>query len=397
MHLEELELEEFRLYRRAALSFDRSGVALVGGNASGKSTIVEAIALLSTMRSPRTSSDRELINWESGRELGFPPYARARGIATDDQQRRDVAIGLQLEAGADGPLRKSIKVDGQPRRAIDGVGVIRSVLFAPEDVALVSGSPSLRRRYLDLMLSQVEPGYVRALARYLRILEQRNSLLRRLSREGGALPNESDAQLAFWDAELIVYGATIVAARSSALVALGRLATARFEPFGDGRGLGLTYAPSCCGEVLANIDDDSPEAVRSRIGASLQDALARSRRDELRRGVTLHGPHRDDLQLTLDGNDVGIFGSRGQQRLVVVAMKLAEADLIDERTSDRPIVLLDDVLSELDVANRTRLLEALSAAGDQLVVTAADPHLVSGSLLADLPRVTVAAGVLIPV
>ncbi|MEA2511765.1 MAG: replication and repair protein RecF, partial [Thermomicrobiales bacterium] len=236
MQLRRLLLEEFRLYHHLELELGPAGLALHGANASGKSTLLEAIAMLATTRSARSGGEREVINWRSGEELGFPPFARVRGHVERLDDEVDVEIALQLDAGGSGQLQKAIRLNGRNVRAMDAVGSLKTVLFAPEDVALVSGSPSGRRRYLDLMISQVDGRYLRALSRYNRILEQRNSLLKSLGREGvSANSPTAAAQLAFWDEELVAFGSRLVARRMLSIRSLAAHAAERFATFGDER------------------------------------------------------------------------------------------------------------------------------------------------------------------
>ncbi len=390
MHLHRLELEEFRLYRHLSLELPASGVRAIGHNASGKSTLVEAIALLATMRSPRSSSDRELINWQSGIDYGVSPYARTVGNLHCLAGETQVEIGLQTDGVGEGPLKKSVKVNGRSVRALDAVGELKVVLFAPEDVALVSGSPSGRRRYLDLFISQIDNRYVRSLSRYNRIVEQRNSLLKSLAKEGRQVSAGSiSTQLAFWNDELIVYGSYIVARRLMICSGLTGLVRSRFNEFSEGGELSLGYRASIGIDVAGDLAIDS---VVSLVHREFESRLDEIRGDELRRGVSLIGPHRDDFELLLNGVAVGTYGSRGQQRLAVVALKLAEADLMAKEAGEHPIILLDDVLSELDGSHRDRLLSAVSAAGAQLILTSTDRHLLEHPLLELLPVVQITPG-----
>ena len=390
MHLHRLELEEFRLYRHLSLELPASGVRAIGHNASGKSTLVEAIALLATMRSPRSSSDRELINWQSGIDYGVSPYARTVGNLHCLAGETQVEIGLQTDGVGEGPLKKSVKVNGRSVRALDAVGELKVVLFAPEDVALVSGSPSGRRRYLDLFISQIDNRYVRSLSRYNRIVEQRNSLLKSLAKEGRQVSAGSiSTQLAFWNDELIVYGSYIVARRLMICSGLTGLVRSRFNEFSEGGELSLGYRASIGIDVAGDLAIDS---VVSLVHREFESRLDEIRGDELRRGVSLIGPHRDDFELLLNGVAVGTYGSRGQQRLAVVALKLAEADLMAKEAGEHPIILLDYVLSELDGSHRDRLLSAVSAAGAQLILTSTDRHLLEHPLLELLPVVQITPG-----
>lgn len=396
MHLRRLFLEEFRLYHHLELDLDPAGLALHGANASGKSTLLEAIAMLATTRSARSSGEREVVNWESGQAFGFPPFARVRGQVERLDDEVDLEIALQLDASGNGPLQKAIRLNGRNVRAMDAVGALKTVLFAPEDVALVSGPPSGRRRYLDLMISQIDGRYLRALARYNRILEQRNSLLKSLGREGGSANSTTvNAQLAFWDEELVAFGSRLVARRLLAIRRLANFAAVRFAEFGDEHTLSLEFRPSVDDpSCRAAAEAGETEATQAVVARTFGEQLQGLRRDELRRGVSLVGPHRDDFAVAIEGIDVATFGSRGQQRLAVVALKLAETDLMMEESGERPVILLDDVLSELDPRRRDGLTRAVTELDAQVIVTATDVETIERTPLAALPRAEVSDGVI---
>lgn len=391
MFVQRLELEEFRLYQHLALEMDAKGLCVIGKNATGKSTFVEAIALLATMRSPRTGSDRELIRWGSGQELGVGPYARSLAHVVRADDTIDVEVGLQVDGSGEGPLRKSVKVQGRPVRALDAVGQLKIVLFAPEDVALISGAPSHRRRYLDLFISQIDNRYVRSLARYNRVLEQRNSLLKALGKQSS--PSGVANELAFWNDELVTYGSYLVARRMSICFQLAGMVAERFLVFSDAGELTLSYKAGVGTEIpRTTIERADIETIRDLVHRSFESRLNELRHDELRRGVSLAGPHRDDFSVLLNGMEVGTYGSRGQQRLAVVAIKLAEAGLMHAEAGDTPVVMLDDVLSELDAVHRERLLGAVATSGAQLILTATDGHLFDVACLAGIRRCEVRPG-----
>ncbi len=393
MHLRFLELEEFRLFRHLRLDLPPSGIALFGSNASGKSSLVEAIAFLATTRSIRGAPDRELINWSSGSELGFPPFARAAGQVAWSQGQAEIEIALQADPTGATPLQKSIRLNGRPVRAMDVVGTLKVVLFSPEDVALVTGPPATRRRYLDVMVSQIDGRYLRALARYNRILEQRNSLLKSLSRAGmNPFSPAVATQLAFWDDELVSFGSTLIARRLVAIRELSAFARERFAQFAGDLALEVTYQPSVAEEVTAGTSNKTLDHLVPAIAQRFSEQLADHRADEIRRGMSLLGPHRDDVRLTLNGRELAAFGSRGQQRLAVVALKLAETDLMASQSGERPVVLLDDVLSELDVQRRHELLVSVSKLETQVVLTATDHDLLPLEAIGFLPRYEIDAG-----
>ena len=401
MRLSRIELEEFRCYRRTALTVPNAGLRIFGRNASGKTSLLEAVYLLATMRSPRASLEREMIHWESGAEYALPPYARVRAEIAQDGAEHEIEVVLAIDETRQqgNAVRKRVKLDGRPRRALDVVGTLKVVLFAPEDLSLVLGAPSIRRRYLDISISQIDHTYLQALSHYGRVLEQRNSLLKDLARRGRTGDATVDEQLAFWDGEVVTRGSYLIAARLRYLNQVERQATLEFDTLSRTDAvLGLRYA----GTVSL-----PPTTVERVVGGSMADAqalvsrafeidLRRGREDELRRGVTLVGPHRDDVRFLLGGRELGSYGSRGQQRLAVVATKLAELGEVMAVSGERPVLLLDDVLSELDPEHQDRLLTALGVARCQLLITATDRTLVDRTPLEGLPLMEARLGELLP-
>lgn len=397
MYLRQLELEEFRSYRRLSVAFDPRGLRLSGPNASGKSSLLEAIAMLATTRSPRSAAERELPNWDSGTDLGFPPFARLHAVVEVEPRAVEIEIGLQTDPSRPGLLRKRIKLNGRAVRAMDAVGVLKAVLFSPEDVALVSGSPAGRRRYLDLTISQLDGAYLRALSRYGRILAQRNGLLKALARDRVPARSASAAgQLAFWDGELVAVGAAIVARRHAVVRRLGEIAAERFRRLSAGASLEIAYRPAIPLDALSGAGADaSATAAQAVVAREFEARLEEARVEEVRRGVSLVGPHRDDLSFSVSHVDLAAFGSRGQQRLAVVALKLAETTVMSEAAGEPPVLLLDDVLSELDASHRSLVTATAASIGAQVIVTATDEQLLNFPELSALPRAHVERGVLV--
>jgi DNA replication and repair protein RecF len=393
MHLSRLELEEFRAYRRLELELDPRGLRLHGPNASGKSTLLEGASMLATTRSPRTSSDRETIAWRSGEEYGVPPYARLRGSVSRRDGGAIVELALEVDPARDGAVRKQIRLGGRQVRAADAVGTLKAVLFSAEDVDLVAGPPAGRRRYLDLAISQLDGRYIRALTRYNKILAERNSLLKAFARDR-VQPDAPAvaAQLAFWDEELVAFGAQVVAYRTVVLRRLNALARTRFAWLADGSSLDLCYRSSLDLTEGVLTGDGALESVQAQIVREYESALIARRRDEIRRGATILGPHRDDLSFVAERIDLATFGSRGQQRLAVVALKLAETDLMAEDAGEPPVLLLDDVLSELDAERRQMLIEAIARPDRQVIITATDVALLQQDALRELPLALVEDG-----
>lgn len=327
----------------------------IGANGQGKTNLLEAVAMLALSSSPRARRESELVG-----PLG--PGSRIEAEVEAGEIRREISITLNVEGER---THRTIEVDGARRRSVDLPGHFRVALFWPDDLGLVKAGPDLRRRFLNQMLVQVEPGYARALAGLRRVLEQRNSLLKRIAAgEGG------DDMLDAWDAELVEVGAQIVDARANAVREL--------EP----------VAARCHGRIAAG---ERLEIRYSGPPENLAEAVHNSRSEDLRRGSTSVGPHRDDLVVLLGGEEARSFASQGQQRTAVVSLKLAEAALIEGRTGERPVLLLDDVLSELDSERRAALLGEV-AAGGQVIITSVEAGPFPPALIAQAMVWTVTEG-----
>ena len=393
MHLTKLSVEEFRSYQELVLNLPPEGLRIAGRNASGKTSLLEAMVMLATTRSPRTTTERDAVRWESGQSLGVNPYARLTADVFTGNRDHSLEISLELPEGTTRIARKRFRVDGRSVRAHDMVGVLRTVLFSPEDVNLVTGAPAERRRQLDILISQIDRSYMRALTRYAKIVSQRNGLLKAFARDRVDPGSRSSAeQLSFWDEELVEAGSQIVAARTIALSALSVLVAKRSQLLISNHDLGIEYRPRL---PLPNWDEDEQidqQGLVQRIQAIFLEELRQVRDEEFRRGTTVTGPQRDDFIMTLDDRPLSAFGSRGQQRLGVVALKLSESDLIADRTGERPVVLLDDVLSELDEIHRVLLLDALATEDCQLLVTSADRLPLEHPALEHLPMVEIVDG-----
>jgi DNA replication and repair protein RecF len=397
MRLRALELDEFRSFRRLVLPIDPAGFRGIGPNASGKSTILEAIAMLATTRSPRTAAEREIAHWDSGVDLAVPPYARLRGEFERSDGIHQLEIGITLHERGQSSLKKIIRFDDRPVRAVDAVGQFTTVHFSPEDVNLVSGAPSARRRYLDVAVSQSSRPYLRALSRYGRVLVQRNSLLRSISRDRFTQDAGRPArELPFWDAELTAAAADVLAYRLGAIEALSGRARHYFELLTRDASLTITYASPRMDlpEDIFPIEDwrAPPQSLRQTLSATFSRSLGTYAVEELRRGITVIGPHRDDIVIWVNGVDLARYGSRGQQRLAVVAIKLAELDLLGDAVGEPPVLLLDDVLSELDVGHRAMIVATIAARNAQVCVTATDESDLASPQLSHLPVLRTSGG-----
>lgn len=356
MRLNRLVLENFRSYEAAELVPDSGLTVVAGPNGAGKTNLLEAIFMAVTGRSHRAVSDHELVRHGS-------QFARARLDLGDPQGRQGSRLEFVLP-GLDAPpgVRKRLTLNGIARRSSSVNETVRAVLFRPEEMMLLVGSPSERRRFCDSIVAQRDRSSARDLNELGRVLVQRNALLR-LIRADEADPDD----LGFWDEQLALVGARVMLAR---LLVIGELAS-RIAPLhgavaageGEAASLRLIYVDSLKEHAAPGAGlDDLTEAFRRRI--------AEVRQKELWNGVSLVGPQRDDLRVELAGRDVAAHASRGQQRTIILALKLAETDLLAEGDAPTPIVLLDDVFSELDATRSERLLDLLLERGQVLVTTA---------------------------
>jgi DNA replication and repair protein RecF len=363
MLVRRLTLDNFRNYRRLELDLPAGLLLFLGENAQGKTNLLEAVHLLSTIRSPRTTSDSDLINWDVD---GVPV---ARIVAEAERLAGPVRVEMAIrgaEAITPGGTRagKRLRVNGAPRRAAQVVGQISSVFFTPQDLDLIGGPPALRRRYFDITLSQIDSRYLTALQEYARVMLQRNALLRRL-REGLARTDE----LSFWESRMAESGAHIVRARAEASRSLAALAAeSHVSLSGQREELRLVYEPRWRHDWNA---DDLLGKDEGELAAAFLETLVRSRPQEIGAGASLWGPHRDDLLLLLDGHPAAAFASRAQRRTAALALRLAEARFLLASTGDRPVLLLDDVLSEMDERRRRGVLDAI-AGFDQVWITSAE-------------------------
>ena len=336
MLVERLKLNYFRNYETLDLH-PRPGLnVIVGENAQGKTNVVEAVFFCAFGRSHRTARDGELINHGmAGGYVGLD-------LNTQAGQRR---IEMKLRAGE----RKQVFIDRlQAQRSGELMGVINVVMFSPEDLELVKGAPAERRRFLDMELSQLRPAYYYRIQQYNAALKQRNALLK--GEPGRERPaQEVREQLYIWDEQLAAAGADVMRMRAEFVAGLSAIARELHRSISGGRELlSVSYAPSV-----------DPAPYGGDIRAALQEALYASALEDIRRGFTTAGPHRDDLSVALGDSPVRVFGSQGQQRTAALSLKLSELALLKEAKGEAPILLLDDVLSELDEPRQRALLEAM--------------------------------------
>lgn len=376
MQIDHLSLTNFRNYARLELSLP-SGcpVLLYGDNAQGKTSVLEAIYYLATSTSPYTTSDRQLIHW---RTEGDPiPYARLSaelgGNKSGAYDKLDITLMLDMSSGSP-RFKKSVKHNSVEKRVMDVIGLLNVVLFLPQDLSLVEGSPADRRRFMNTTLQQVDRNYFLALHEYERVLPQRNALLKRINeKRAGAV------ELEYWDEQLAQNGAVIIAGRQRFLRELEVKARDYHHALTGGlEALSLKYLPS----IMPRADGDGGQLAFDVLGLDLNRQLAAvdiapqfiqqllTRRGEaIRRGVTLAGPHRDELRLLINDRDSGLYGSRGQARTAVMALKFAELEWMRDQLGAYPLFLLDEVVAELDGKRRQFLLNRLDGGAQTLLTT----------------------------
>lgn len=352
MLIERLVVENWRNYHRCDLALHPGLNILVGRNAQGKTNLLESIQFLSTGRSHRTSNQADLIRWDTA---GFFLHATV--------QKRHVSATIDFRLSRSG--ERVLKVNGIPESKMSSLlGIMNSVIFDPDDLQLLKGAPTLRRHFLDVEISQVSQRYLFALQQYSRVLRQRNLALKSLEKHG------EKESVDIWDEQLIGYGARIMATRQQALSSLERHARKNLLDISQGgEQLRLQYLPFGRSLTISYQEDT--------IRQQFWDMLKREKSQEYLRRQSLLGPHRDDFTCLVNEVDVRSFGSQGQQRSSVLALKLAELEYMRDMTGDYPILLLDDVLSELDETRRHALLSRVDR-GVQTFITGTEASLFTG-------------------
>jgi DNA replication and repair protein RecF len=351
MRIEYLELSRYRNYRHQVIEPGAGLNIFVGENAQGKSNLLESIYVLATTKSTRAGRDSELILFGESSAAVKSKVSRIKDI--------DLVIELDISLAE----KKSAKLNGSRHtRMADVIGQVNAVMFDSGDLEIIRGEPSVRRRFLDLEISQTSPRYVHALAAYRKTLEQRNCLLKDI-RDRRLRPGAFESMPA-WDMQLANYGSQLIDRRRAFLNRLNVLAAETHTILSDGRDdLDINYLPSFGIDHLPDSVSIREEFLRQLAVVSV---------DEKARGITLTGPQRDDITFNVSQRTSKSFGSQGQQRTVALSIKLAERQLIEEMVGEPPILLLDDVLSDLDDLRRRHLFETVAKTDSQTFVTCTD-------------------------
>jgi DNA replication and repair protein RecF len=369
MYLSHLSLSNFRNYEQLTLSLSPGLFIYYGENAQGKTNLLEAVGMLATVNSFHASSDREVVNWHAPDHI-----ARLEGTVKrrEDDVHVEIAIfdptppAIPTNGTTPAPTvelptstqRKRLKINSIPRRTIDVIGQMKVVLFAPLDLHLVDGSPEERRRFLDRALCQIKPRYCQAIVKYRKIVTQRSALLKRI-REN----LEDPRMLDFIDEQMTQLASQIIYERQHMIEIINQQVDPLQTAISGGREhLRVIYRPSFKVDAAWNILEAQEH---------YQQQLRDSRKKEIHQGVCLLGPHRDDLEFVVNGINVLTYGSRGQQRTAALSTKLAELNYMRLSTGDEPVLLLDDVFSELDHWRREYLLQQVMQ-HEQVLLTTTD-------------------------
>ncbi|WP_078593322.1 DNA replication/repair protein RecF [Evansella clarkii] len=345
MHIEQITLKDYRNYDSLELSFENKVNVIIGENAQGKTNLMEAIYVLAMAKSHRTPRDKELIRWDQ-------PFARVEGHL----HNRNGPLQMEVVFSGKG---KKVKLNHlEKKRLSDYIGTCNIVMFAPEDLNLVKGSPQVRRRFLDMEMGQIHSLYLYHLSQYHKVLKQRNQWLKDV--QSRKIPMNI-TMLEVMTEQLINSAAHVIERRFEFIDKLQSWAEPIHKEISRGtEALEVKYLPS-----MKVSDEMDLSTLITVIGEEFQ----RLQERELQRGTTLAGPHRDDLQFLVNTRDIQTFGSQGQQRTTALSLKLAEIELIHEKTGEYPILLLDDVLSELDDHRQSHLLNTIQGKVQTFVTT----------------------------
>jgi DNA replication and repair protein RecF len=383
VYIKHLSLTNFRNFARLDIDIPRRVVVLVGSNAQGKTSLLEAVYFMAAFTSFQTHADRQLVNFIAAREA-HKQVVVGRLVAEYQRGSSDHRLEARLilePTGVNGSrLRKEVLLDGVKRPLSEGIGQFNAVVFVPQMSQILEGGPEERRRYLNLTLAQTIPSYVRVLGEYSQALSQRNALLKALNERGG-----NSEQLGVWDEALARLGAQIILWRIQAVQEIERLAARVHHELTRGKEvLRLGYEPAFDPlpqpngqlNLKMNTAVDRSGLKLEDIRAGFVERLVQLRREEIARGMTTIGPHRDELRFLANSIDLGNYGSRGQIRTALLALKMAEVDWMRERTGEWPVILLDEVMAELDLERRADLLGYLGGQ-EQVLFTTTDLNLFS--------------------
>ncbi len=401
MQITHLSLTNFRNYGRLELTLPAGPTLLHGDNAQGKTNLLEAIYYLATARSSHADHDHQLINWEAlDPEEPIVVGRLTAQIETKEGQRQIEIRLIREQQRGNTSFRREALVNRRKVRLMDLLGNLRVVLFLPQDIQIITGSPAKRRRYLDITLCQTDPVYCRTLSSYNKVLEQRNALLRQIAEQG-----RGQDVLPIYTEKLVHLGSQIFTKRAAFVARLAQAAQQiHYESLTEGREvIRLSYLPRLTnnstsrnnGEAVQEASDladwINEQGSIEQVEAKFQQIMDEIKNSELSGGTTRIGPHRDDWRFWVNGRALSSYGSRGQQRSALLALKMAEINWMADTSGETPILLLDEVVAELDEHRRGLLLETVQKA-TQSVLTATDPGMFTGTFLENASTMTVSNG-----
>ncbi|MBE2201526.1 MAG: DNA replication/repair protein RecF [Anaerolinea sp.] len=400
MHIRHLSLTNFRNYGRLEIDLSPGATLLHGNNAQGKTNLMEAVYYLATTRSPHAEQDQQLINWDAG-EADEPVVVGrivAQIVTPQEERLLEMRLIRENKRGTNS-FRREALINHRKVRLMDLLGNLRVVLFLPEDIQLVTGPPSQRRRYLDITLCQTDPIYCRTLSHYNKVLEQRNALLRQLAEGAG-----SRDLLSIYNEKVVDLGSGIFVKRAGFCESMAREAQRiHYEELTNGaESIRLHYLPQLQENrwprsASANEPTDLGQWLHAQktnmpaVRDKFRIALEQVQDSDVARGSSSIGPHRDDWRIWINGRDLSHYGSRGQQRSAILSLKMAEINWMTQQTGDTPILLLDEVVAELDEKRRALLLRYVQNA-TQALLTATDPGMFTDDFLQQSSRMVVQNG-----
>jgi DNA replication and repair protein RecF len=395
MFLTHLSLTNFRSFARLDMDIPRRVVLLTGSNAQGKTSVLEAVYFLAAFTSFQTHADRQLVNFHEARKELAVGRLVAEYMRGTVNHRLEVRLVLEGVGATGQRLRKEILLDGIKRALSEVIGHFNAVIFVPQMTQIIEGGPEERRRYLNLALAQTVPGYAHHLSEYGKALTQRNALLKLLAEQGGDY-----SQLDFWDDTLARAGAMIIFRRIEAVHEIEKLGVRIHNDLTHGSEvLRIHYQPAY--EPLPVLDGQMAMPLKTkvhRMGITEEEirqgfvaALKKNRSEDTRRGVTVLGPHRDEMRFLANGIDLSDFGSRGQIRTTLLTLKMAEIEWMKTRTGQWPVLLLDEVLAELDTQRRIDMLAYLEKI-EQALLTTTDLKLFSPEFIQKAEKWKVSSG-----
>jgi len=378
LYISNLQLTNFRNYRHLDIEIPNGVVAVHGDNAQGKTSFLEAIYLLAIAKAYRAGGDRQAVGVNPDNPEGL---ANISGVVHRKNDIVRISVGMRIDTARDGysqsTFQKDIRINGIRRSTTELVGVVNAVLFDPQDIDLILGAPAMRRKYLDILICQLDRIYLRSLQTYQKIVYQRNHLLK-LLRDKRAGYRELD----YWNEAMVSEGTKLILRRNEVVEELKNLSEkVHRRVTGIETGMEIEYSPGVA------VSEFGEEEIRKSFSSTLENGLDK----DVAAGLSYSGPHRDDLVIRVDGRDAATFASRGQARGLAIALRLAEGAILERVRGESPIVLLDDVLSELDTLRSRRLLD-YACEMEQAFVSTTDLGRIEKSILARSTRMLVSNG-----